>query len=52
MRCRNQIMMKQMEEFVDDYYMTHHATLKLQEIVDNFHTVKSTVPRYLTEILC
>ena len=50
MRSRNQIMMRQMEEFVDDYYMTHHTTPKLQEIADNFHTVKSTVSRYLTEI--
>lgn len=50
MRSRNQIMMKQMEEFIDDYYMTYHTTPKLQEIADNFHTVKSTVSRYLTEI--
>lgn len=50
MRSRNQIMMRQMEEFVDDYYMTHHTTPKLQEIADNFHTVKSTVSRYLTEM--
>ena len=50
MRSRNQIMMRQMEEFVDDYYMTHHTTPKLQEIADNFRTVKSTVPRYLTEM--
>ena len=47
MRSRNQIMMRQMEEFVDDYYMTHHTTPKLQEIADNFRTVKSTVPRCL-----
>ena len=50
MRSRNQIMMRQMEEFVDDYYMTHHTAPKLQEIADNFHTVKSTVSRYLTEM--
>ena len=42
--------MRQMEEFVDDYYMTHHTAPKLQEISDNFHTVKSTVSRYLTEM--
>ena len=52
MRSRNQIMMKQMEEFVDDYYMTHHTTPKLQGIADNYHTVESTVSRYLTEIIC
>lgn len=48
MRHKNPMYMKEIEEFVDEYYSKHHKSPSCREIAENTTLQRSAVQRYLT----